>query len=310
MGDTQVDIIIPTYCPPEHFTEVLDALEAQTLKPGKIILINTDEAAFRKTLGAVDFASRYPNVRIRHIAKKEFDHGGTRRRAIAMSEAPIFVMMTQDAVPANRFLIERLVGSLTSGKAAVSYARQLADDHSGVIERFSREFNYPEKSVTKTERDLKTLGIKTFFCSDVCAAYRRDLYDRLGGFVTKTIFNEDMIFAAKVIRAGYAIRYQADAEVIHSHNYTCAQQFHRNFDLGVSQAQHPEVFAKLSSESEGKRLVKEATAHLVRSGRVWKLPGFWLQCFCKYAGYLLGKHYRMLPRKLVLKCTGSPWYWN
>ena len=49
----------------------------------------------------------------------------------------------------------------------------------------------------------------------------------------------------------YAIAYVADAKVIHSHNYNCTQQFKRNFDLAVSQADHPEVFGGIHSESEG-----------------------------------------------------------
>lgn len=71
-----------------------------------------------------------------------------------------------------------------------------------------------------------------------------------------------MIYAAKAVEAGYAIAYAADARVIHSHNYTNVQQFQRNFDLGVSQAEHPEVFAAYPSESEGKRMVKDVTAYL------------------------------------------------
>ena len=55
----------------------------------------------------------------------------------------------------------------------------------------------------------------------------------------------------------YAIAYVADAKVIHSHNYNCTQQFKRNFDLAVSQADHPEVFGGIRSESEGIRLVKQ-----------------------------------------------------
>ena len=61
---------------------------------------------------------------------------------------------------------------------------------------------------------------------------------------------------------GYAVAYAADAKVIHSHNYSCMQQFHRNFDLGVSQAEHPEVFEGIKSESEGIKLVKQTAAHL------------------------------------------------
>ena len=91
----------------------------------------------------------------------------------------------------------------------------------------------------KGKEDEDELGIKTYFCSNVCAAYRRDIYLKLGGFTKKTIFNEDMIFAGHAVEAGYQIAYAADAQVIHSHNYTAMQQLHRNFDLGVSQADHP-----------------------------------------------------------------------
>ncbi len=73
-----------------------------------------------------------------------------------------------------------------------------------------------------------------------------------GGFIQNAIFNEDMIFAGKaVMEDDYAIAYVADAKVIHSHNYNCTQQFKRNFDLAVSQADRPEVFGGIHSESEG-----------------------------------------------------------
>ena len=74
-----------------------------------------------------------------------------------------------------------------------------------------------------------------------------------GGFPRRTIFNEDMIYAGGLIKNGFAIAYAADARVIHSHNYSGRQQFHRNFDLAVSQAEHPEVFGGLASEGEGIR---------------------------------------------------------
>lgn len=44
--------------------------------------------------------------------------------------------------------------------------------------------------------------------------------------------------------------------MVHSHNYSVKQQFHRNFDLAVSQTAHPEIFEQVSSEAEGMRLVK------------------------------------------------------
>lgn len=305
----EIDIIIPLYKPGKELFTLLDKLQKQTIPVNQIILMNTEEKYFTALTYGTDFAKRYRNVKVFHVSAREFNHGGTRRFGVSKSDTPVFVMMTQDAMPADEFMLERLVAPL-QGKVAVSYARQLADEKSSILETFSRQFNYPDKSCVKSGADLDKLGIKTYFCSNVCAAYRREIYDKQGGFVRRTIFNEDMIYAAGAIKEGYYIAYAADAKVIHSHNYNCRQQFHRNFDLGVSQAQHPEIFADLKSESEGKRMVKAATAYLKKNRMQRKIPYFYLQCCFKYAGYLLGKHYKKLPYKLVLACTASPNYWN
>ena len=54
------------------------------------------------------------------------------------------------------------------------------------------------------------MGIKTFFASNVCCAYDREKFWFQGGFIQKTIFNEDMIFAGKaVLQDDYAIAYVA-----------------------------------------------------------------------------------------------------
>ena len=126
----------------------------------------------------------------------------------------------------------------------------------------------------------------------------------------RTIFNEDMIYAGTLVKAGYGIAYEAEAKVIHSHNYSCMQQFHRNFDLGVSQAQYPEIFADVPSEGEGMKLVKKTFSYLIKIGHIWLIPGFVMQSAFKYAGYFLGKRYRKLPRKMILWCSMSPSYWS
>lgn len=315
-----IDVIIPVYRPGEDMVALLNRLYAQTVQPHKIIIVETvedDHGISGDTCGEETVQSsmlltlkkQYRKIELYSVNKKDFDHGMTRRMAVEKSDADIFVMMTQDALPADRRLLEKLTAPLT-GKVAVSYARQLPRKNCRVTERFTRKFNYPEESCLKGKEDLQTLGIKTFFCSDVCAAYRREIYEELGGFVEKAIFNEDMIFAAKAVEAGYKISYTAQARVLHSHNYSLSQQFHRNFDLGVSQAEHPEVFKKVPSEKEGGRMVKETTAYLFTTGKVFLIPYFYLQCASKYAGYFLGKHYKMLPAGTVKKCTANEAYWQ
>lgn len=304
-----IDVIIPLYKPGKELFELLDRLNSQTLPVQNIILMNTEEKYFEKLVYGTRFSDLYKNVKVYHLSKREFDHGKTRHMGVKRSEADIFVMLTQDAVPADEYLLERLTANL-SGDVTVAYARQLPNSECSVVERYTRSFNYPDKSRLKSADDIPKLGIKTYFCSNVCAAYRRDIYEELGGFIKHTIFNEDMIYAAAAVKAGYQVAYEAEARVIHSHNYTHAQQFHRNFDLGVSQADHPEVFANVPSESEGMKLVKQTTSYLKEQHLLSKLPHFYIQCACKYTGYLLGKNYKKLPKSWVLAFTSNKEYWT
>lgn len=250
-------------------------------------------------------------LEVHHLEQKDFDHGGTRKRAAEMSDADIMVFMTQDALPADRHLIGNLVRALTeSEKVGAAYARQLPKKDCRFLEKYTRSFNYPEESSVKRAADIEKYGIKTFFCSNVCAAYDRKVYLESGGFTDRAIFNEDMIYAGTMVKAGYGVAYAADARVYHSHNYSAGQQFHRNFDLGVSQAEHPEIFAEVPSEGEGIRLVKKSLKYLIKTGHVWLIPQLVIQSGAKYAGYFLGKRYEKLPERLVLKCTMSPYYWK
>ena len=306
MENIKVDVIIPVYHPGKEFSVLLERLTEQTVVIHRIIAMNTEENYWNKEL-----EQKYPLLEVHHLKKSEFDHGGTRAWAAELSDAEIMVFMTQDAVPADRNLIENLVKALEKEKMiAAAYARQLPNEMCSFVERYTRSFNYPEKSYVRTQRDLSLYGIKTFFCSNVCAAYKKEIYQKLGGFVRKATCNEDMIYAGRLIQEGYAVAYAADAKVIHSHNYSCMQQFHRNFDLGVSQAEHPEIFEGVPSEGEGIKLVKKTINYLIKKRKIWLIPGVILQSGCKYAGYLSGKNYRKLPKKVILWCTMNREYWK
>lgn len=307
----KLDIIIPTYRPGEQLEELLKRLLKQELLPDRIIIMNTEENLWDAERFESLFDGSPVGLTVQHLSREAFDHGGTRHRGILLSDADVCLCMTQDAIPYDRKLTGKLVEAVSSSdRIAAAYARQLPAADCGPVERYTRQFNYPEQSRIKGKEDLEELGIKTYFCSNVCAAYVRERYFALGGFTRKTIFNEDMIFAGHAVQEGYQIAYAADAQVIHSHNYTAMEQLHRNFDLAVSQADHPEVFAGVRSEGEGIRLVKQTAAWLVKTGRFWLVPDLVVKSGFKYAGYLLGKNYRKLPRPVVLWLTMNRAYWK
>lgn len=313
-----LDVIIPVYKPDKRFDRLFTMLLSQSLKPDRIILLNTETEEFTNEVltsrleGLMKkqriYGKKQIDVHVAAIRKEEFDHGGTRRFGVSLSNADYFVMMTQDAIPADDYLLERLISGLQQEGCAVAYARQGATLNSSMVEQYTRLFNYPKTSSIKSKENLDRLGIKTYFCSDVCAAYRRSAYEEVGGFVEKTIFNEDAIIAARLIAADYRIAYVAEARVTHSHNYTLREQFKRNFDLGVSHAEYHDVFASVSAEKEGSRLVMRTLEYLLGQRRYMDVMDLIFQSAAKLLGYQLGKRYRMLPKELVLKLTSNPGY--
>lgn len=314
-----VDVIVPVYKPDEKFRQLMERLVRQSRVPDSIILLHTLEdpaeaqgaAATREAIDyALSLKTEDCNIQYVPIDKADFDHGGTRNLGASLSKAEYLVFMTQDAVPADSHLIINLIAPFEQEGVAATYARQLPSAKAGVIESYTREFNYPGESMLKSEEDLGILGIKTFFCSNVCAAYRKKVYEDLGGFVLKTIFNEDMIMAAGIIHAGYRIAYQAEAKVYHSHVYTYGQQFKRNFDLAVSQEQYKEIFEAVKSENEGIKLVKQTLKYVCQEQKYYLLADVILQSAFKYIGYKAGKNYKKLPTELIKKLSLNPGYWE
>lgn len=301
-----VDVIIPAYRPGKEFEKLLDSLSTQNYPVEKILVMNTEEKFWNTA-----WEKKFPKVNVVHLKKADFDHGGTRCRGARLSDSDIMVFMTQDAVPADRNLIGNLIRPLQeNSKVGAAYARQLAREDCAYLEKYTRRFNYPETSSIKWEKDTGIYGIKTYFCSNVCAAYRRGVYLELGGFPHPVIFNEDLVFAAGAIQNGWKIIYKADARVIHSHEYTYRELIRRNFDQGVSQACHPEIFEKVKSEKEGIHLICTLVKKLLKERKYLQIIQLFVESGCKYLGYQMGKHYRQLPESFIMKLTMNHNYWR
>jgi len=87
-------------------------------------------------------------------------------------------------------------------------------------------------------------------------------------------------------------------------------QLHRNFDLGVSQAQHPEIFDAYPSEGEGIRMVKKSASYVCKIHKPWLLVTLFFQSGFKYVGYFLGKRYKSLPDGVIRWCTSNKTWWE
>lgn len=284
-----VSAVILTMNAEKSIAPLLQALQNQTVVPCEIIV--ADSESTDKTVSI----AKECGAKILPIRRSEFNHGGTRDFAFKQSKGKYVLFLTHDAVPANNVLIERMVDALESTpKIAVVYGRQLPREDATYMECLVRDYNYPAEGHVYESKDIPAHGIKTFFMSDVCALYRRDVYEKIGGFETDIKTNEDMFYAANAIGNGYAVGYAADAEVVHSHNFSLKEQYQRNFIQGYEIERHKKLLSAANGEnasqnSEGMKLVKDVTKKMISKGRVFSWIHFGFDCCARYAGSYMGK---------------------
>ena len=136
---------------------------------------------------------------------------------------------------------------------------------------------------------MPRLGVRAYLLSDVCAAYRREAYDAVGGFEHPIATNEDMLIAADLLNAGYRLAYSAEAKVWHSHDHTLGQEFTRNRLIGAFLARYGDRFTGAGETGEGFRLVRRVTTELARRGELLELIPFWMNCGARLLGNRAGR---------------------
>lgn len=280
----KISLVIPTLNAGEEIGDLLKRLLAQTVVPNEILVVDS-----ASTDNTVSIAKEYSGVRVLSIERKDFNHGLTRDMALREATGDIVCFMTQDAVPANDKFVENLIAPILSdGEIAISSGRQLPKADARRFEQLVRAFNYTDVSYVRSKADVSKLGIKTYFATDVCAAYRRSQYLELGGF-GKTNMSEDMLMAAKAINAGYKVAYAANAEVYHSHNLTLKEQYRRNYAIGVFLETNMDVVKCESEVGEGSKLVKSVSKSLISEGNIPELFAFGFDCAARLLGNRAGR---------------------
>ena len=215
-----VSVIIPTLNAEIYIDDLLSSLRGQSVKC-EIIIVDSSSSDRTASIAASG------NAKIVTVRKEDFNHGKARNIGVQEATGDIVVFLTQDALPFDKHCLENLLKPLESSEIVASYGRQIPRSDASPVESFARLFNYDDKPMIKGRDDLSKLGIKTFFFSNVCSAIKIKEFKELGGFPENIIMFEDLIFAAKAILKGYKIAYVPEAKVLHSHNFSLIQQFHR-----------------------------------------------------------------------------------
>lgn len=221
-----IDIICPLYNAENDVENLHKSLLMQ-----KNVKINEIKYVLTKSNDNTESKLNELNIKYKKIKKEEFSHSLTREEAVFESKADIIVFVTQDVKIERDDWLYNLTKDIENGLVEACYSRQLCNNNT--IEKYTREYNYPKQSRIVSNKDINKLGLKTFFFSDASSAIKRETFVKMNGYDNKSlVINEDMYIAYKLITRGYKIKYCAESEVVHSHQFNIKQYYNRYKDIG------------------------------------------------------------------------------
>lgn len=299
-----IGLVIPTLNAGASFELLLKKIEQQNEKIVEKIIIDSGS-----TDDTVKIGKKY-NYRIIEI--KEFNHGNSRRIAVEnLFKSDVVVFITQDIEIYNEESISKLVSSLKDHSIAATYGRQLPKNNANPIAKHIRLFNYPENSEVKKYQDKDYQGIKTAFLSNSFSAYNVKYLRNVGCFPENVIIGEDMYVAAKLLKNGYKIYYNAEAKVYHSHNYNLLEEFKRYFDTGVFHSKEKWIKESFgNSEKEGLKLVRHQLKYLYSDNNWCYIIRAILINFIKFFAYKLGQSEKYLPKRIKILLSAQSYFFK
>jgi rhamnosyltransferase len=271
--------------------------------------------------------ARSHGAHVLEISPQRFTHGGARNLLMREAQGDYVALLTQDSEPADELWLERLLAGFTLGPdVAIVYGPYRPRQSASFAVRLELERWFSSLSaggeprverLEQRERSLparELVGRRGFF-SDANACLARSAWEAVP--FREIAYAEDRALALDMLRAGYAKAFVPDAGVLHSHDYSAAQQLRRSFDewrglLEVYGWREPAGARQLMRRARGElSAARRALAcEEVGAGRRWlTLAAVSRHHVARRAGALLGSRADLIPsfarRELSLERRAS-----
>jgi cellulose synthase/poly-beta-1,6-N-acetylglucosamine synthase-like glycosyltransferase len=211
-GETipRISAVIPTLS--GFNARLLDALKDQTWPPDKIEVVQGVR----------------PNGRARNLG-------------ILQTSGEFLILIDDDAIPAQRNLIEKLVLPLLADpKLGATGASRLIPPNSGRFQRWTaHQVSRIENPVVHAPVETRPDSQSYFYAhiTTTCCAIRRSVFDEIGGFDEELTQGVDTDFFIRASGAGYTLRLEPDLWVYHPAPPNLKALLLKHFRYGFGHAQ-------------------------------------------------------------------------
>lgn len=197
-----VSIIIRCYNEEKYIGQLLNGIEVQTITDKEIIIV--DSGSTDKTL---DIVSNYP-AKIISIAPEDFSFGKALNLGCQSAQGEYLVFASAHVYPVYQDWLEKLLKPFEDEKIALVYGKQRGNEITKYSEHQIFAKWFPDTSNFKQEQP---------FCNNANVAIRRFLWEKFP-YNEHLTGLEDLDWAKHIIKEGYYLAYNAEAEIIHVHN--------------------------------------------------------------------------------------------
>jgi rhamnosyltransferase len=287
-------ILILTKNEARNICQCLDVVFSQEWSSQSEIII-VDSGSSDQT---VEMASRYP-LRLFRLAAEAFHHARTRNLVADLAQGEYLVYLAADALPCSGNWLATLLRNFSDSTVGAVYGRHVPRPEASIERRAVLDTMYGDMRRVKNPACRVELGYRYYHFSTVNCAIRKKVW-RQTRFPQDMKVCEDVAIAARILNAGWKIVYEPDAAVYHSHDFTTLRLFRRYFDMGV-------IYRRLNIwDRSNKAMLFRDGLRAVRAkldisqnhfGISERGAGVW-QDAAKYAGLVLGRNERLLPKAL------------
>ena len=277
----KIDIICPLYNAEKYILNLHNSLLNQ-----KNVNINRIRYILTESTDNTEKVLLNNRIIYKKISKSSFSHSLTREKEAMYSTSDIICFISQDIAIESDNWLENLVNPIINNEADATYSRQLTKYNN--IEKYIREYNYPNESIIKTKNDIEKYGLKTFFFSDASSAIKTDVFKKLNGYDNKNlIINEDMYLAYKLIMNDYRIKYCSDSVVYHSHKFKLKDLYKRYKDTGKFFKEN-NYLNNYNKTKTGSGLAKYILKRIIKNFRIDLLFRYPFDMGARYLGMKVG----------------------
>jgi glycosyltransferase involved in cell wall biosynthesis len=212
MTSPKCSIIIRCYNEREYIGKLLHGIFEQTVDDFEVILVDSGS-----TDGTLDIAQQYPIEQIVHIPPEKFSFGRALNYGCESARGEFCVFISAHCYPKRIDWLERLLEKFKDDDIAMVYGKQRGGGPTKFSERQIFQRWFPDEDI-----DYQI----TPFANNANAAIRRELWKKYP-YDEQLTGLEDLDWGKRVKQDGYEISYASEAEIIHIHDETRRQIYHR-----------------------------------------------------------------------------------